>query len=210
MTLSRARALAAVLTVAAIVVLGAVLLTPGGPDRDGGDPGGRDLAPVTHAPEPAPSPKPDPAAIVDDPRASIAELTVRASDPDVRSVVWRLCRTPRCRRSDEALAVTDDGFVTRHLLPLPTHLYATPMDGVLLLGNGPAARIVQPDGSVTAVRWDAGEPAPLRDGEHLVTSHRFPCTASWWTVTPSPSTPSRAPRTRHSGRRSTREPPGAR
>ncbi|WP_134742118.1 sialidase family protein [Nocardioides sp. 503] len=169
------RGAVAVLLVTATAGLAVALLAPGSdesPPTPGGRPTTTPATAGTPSPAPQPDPPPDPASIVDDPQARMAGHTVRAADPDVRSVVWRLCRTPRCRRRDEVLAVTDDGFRTRHLLAVSPEVLETPLDGVFLLGRGARARLVQPDGSLTPVAWEASRPGPLRRGEHLVTVHR--------------------------------------
>lgn len=139
--------------------------------------------PAAERPAPAPSTTPsttpsavaetDLDAIVDDPEARITAVTVRRSDPSVRSVVWSLCRTPQCRRFDEVVAVTDDGFATRHLQALTSQTLATPLDGVFLLTRRRGSEILQPDGSRTAVDWDAGPAGPLSASEHPVGVHRF-------------------------------------
>ncbi|MFA6576493.1 MAG: hypothetical protein WCS84_13815, partial [Nocardioides sp.] len=132
--------------------------------------------PARQSPAPAPtsaSPEADLDAIVDDPEARIIGVTVRRDDPDVRSTLWSLCRTPKCYRADQVLAVTDNGFATRHLQALPQQTVETPLDGVFLLTNRRGGEILQPDGSRTPVSWEAGPPGPLRGSEHAVGIHRF-------------------------------------
>lgn len=119
------------------------------------------------------APKADLVGIVDDPEARIVGVTVRRSDPSVRSVVWSLCRTPKCHRADEVIAVTADGFATRHLHALPQQTLETPLDGVYLLTDRRGAEILQPDGSRTPVGWQAGPPGPLVRAEKPVGIHRF-------------------------------------
>jgi hypothetical protein len=160
--------------VAGTAVVGVVQLVPERAEPKASPAGGRTAAPTTPAAiTRAPGPVPDPAAIVDDPRARIVSSSVRVGDPAVRSVVWQLCRTPRCRWSDHALAVTADGFASRRLVPLSRDVVTTPLDGVFLLGTGLRARIVQPDGSLTPVDWDARPAGPVLDDEQLVGVHRF-------------------------------------
>ncbi|MDP2774085.1 MAG: sialidase family protein [Nocardioides sp.] len=118
------------------------------------------------------APKPDLADLVDDPKARIIDVTVRRNDPSVRSVLWSLCRTPECYRVDQVLAVTDDGFATRHLVVKPQQTVTTALDGVFLLTNRRGGEIVQPDGSRTPVDWRAGEPGPLTRSEHPVGIHQ--------------------------------------
>ena len=136
----------------------------------------RDAAP-SEAPSPTSSPSAtapvDLDALVDDPDARIVSSTVRRDDPSVRSIVWSLCRTPRCYRSDQVLAVTDDGFATRHLVAKSRDTWLTPLDGVYLLTRGRSGVIVQPDGSRTTVAWEAAPPGPVRTSEHAVGTHRF-------------------------------------
>lgn len=134
--------------------------------------------PARHSPMPAPppasgSPYVDLARIVDDPDARIIGVTVRRTDPSVRSVVWSLCRTPKCFRADQVVAVTNDGFATRHLVALPRQTVTTALDGVFLLTNRRGGEILQPDGSRTPVDWTAGRAGPLRGSELPVGVHRF-------------------------------------
>lgn len=129
-------------------------------------------SPATAAP-PSAEPGVDLDAVVDDPEARITAVTVRHDDPSVRSVVWSLCRTPKCYRADQVVAVTDDGFATRHLRALTQQTSETALDGVFLLATRRASEILQPDGSRTTVDWDARRAGPLGPSEEPVGTHRF-------------------------------------
>jgi hypothetical protein len=158
----------ACLTGAATVVLGAVLLVRESAGPEAPPSATRPTTAATAAPGPPPAPRRDLASVVDDPAAWIDAVTVRQGTPRVRSVIWRRCRTPRCSHSDRVLAVTDDGFATRHLVHLRGNAYYSPLDGVFVLGAGARAHIVRPGGALAKVDWGAGPPGPLSDGERLV------------------------------------------
>lgn len=137
------------------------------------------------APGPTPSPIPTPTVertvdkptvdklgadqIVDDPRAYPIEVVVAPDDPQIRAVVWRLCRSDNpCKGAQEAVALTDDGFATRHT--------TTVRFGVRYLGRGVFAddpglglpRILHPDGRVVEPSDIDRQTGPVRPGEVLV------------------------------------------
>lgn len=93
------------------------------------------------------------------------------SDPDVRATLWEVCARPRCGRELVALAVTDDGFRTRHVVAMPAGAWPTITavgDGAfhVRLGRGPG-ELIHSDGTTTPVNLD-DTTRPIAAGEALV------------------------------------------
>lgn len=109
----RARAVVAGFTIAAVAAAGLGFAL-----RPTGDP---HPAPVRPGPTPAHVKQAQPSArqIVDDSRSVVQQMMAVPGHEDVRATLWRLCATKTCATSYAAVAVTDDGFKTRHLLGLP-------------------------------------------------------------------------------------------
>jgi hypothetical protein len=117
----------------------------------------------------------DPAAVVDNPDASVAGLAVATDDPDVRAVLWQVCLR-RCHDRHAAIALTTDGFASRtlvpvspgaypHLAPAGRHAFLVTNDGrhPYLLGADGRKRQVTPPGPVAPVgaaevvtHWNGG------------------------------------------------------
>lgn len=106
----------------------------------------------------------DVAAVVDHPDARPVGIAVTPGDPDTKAVVWQ-------RGNRWALAVTDDGFVTRTLLAVPPGTDPVPgPEGTFVLTGGWRAdslRIVDVDGRNEAIT-DRGPVAPVDGGEIAV------------------------------------------
>ncbi|RJS46598.1 sialidase family protein [Nocardioides cavernaquae] len=103
------------------------------------------------------------AEIVADPRSRMETFAVSSDDPDVRAAVWQGCSSDqRCERK-YAVAVTDDGF--RHRTVLPTIYREAPMvhagerSFLVRTGLGTGIR-VDVDGATTDLRVDEGAALP--------------------------------------------------
>lgn len=122
------------------------------------------------APEPAvPSPTPStnqkadlsPEAIVDDPRATVDLVAVAPEDPDVRAVVWSLCKNRSCRQRQVAIAVTGDGFATRSVVGVRGEAaFVRPAAGwgaFVVSWDGPSPYLLRTNGSKVPIGRPSGE-----------------------------------------------------
>lgn len=153
----------------------AVLVTVAGVQLSGTDRPSRPVDVPRPTPTVAPTPEPDAhqrltaREIVEHPEAQLRRMVVSPAAPLTRAALWEVCRDERCRRSQQALAVTDDGFETRSELPIPPRAYplitAVGPAGFYLAWNQRTQMVVWADGStVQAVH----EPGPLQGNEVLV------------------------------------------
>lgn len=111
-------------TRAAVMALSAVVVTTAGVGVLSRPDGGREPGPTHPSPTTTPTARhvqqgPSAERVVDDPRSTVAQVVAVPGREEVRATIWRLCETRSCARSYAAVAVTDDGFRTRHLLQLP-------------------------------------------------------------------------------------------
>lgn len=129
---------------------------------------GHDAAP----PEPAPSPSPtastvdstvghatdpaaDPSAIIEDPHALLRSLAVDAHDSANVASLWQ-CRRECDNARGSAVAVSGDGFATRHVLS------AAGATSVTSLGEG--AFLLRPNRGLGEVVYSNGRKVPVREG----------------------------------------------
>lgn len=124
------------------------------------------------APTPTPTPRPTPTVatptkadrIVDDPRSSVVEVVVAAENPLTRAVVWQRCASAdQCR---QAVAFTDDAFVTRHTRESYAQLSYLG-HGVFTL-NDLGTELVRADGQDIPA-GTMGAMGPVRPGEVVMT-----------------------------------------
>lgn len=164
---NRSRAAAAAACVLAALAAGSTVLDLAGHSTEPRPANPQPTLHHVHRP-PGPDRGPLPEQVVDEPAASVDQVVVAAEDPDVRAVVWRLCRTQRCTHVDRALALTGDGFATRSVVRLredsdPAIVPAGARTFLVSL-DGPHPYLLDADGSRRPV--SAPAPAsPVRAGE---------------------------------------------
>lgn len=109
--------------------------------------------------------------VVDDPRSAVAQVVAVPGREEVRATIWRRCETSACATSYAAVAVTDDGFRTRHLLRLPKDAYpllsVADEETFAVSGLTRWPFLLHADGRRTDVRPPTAE-EPLAPGEVLL------------------------------------------
>ena len=108
--------------------------------------------------------------VVDDPGSRLSDLVVSEGDPDTRASVWSLCVDRSCDDRRYALALSDDGFATRTVLPRTwrdSPVVRSAGDDTFLVSRGRDWLLVRTDGSLTGVDIDRA-PDPVEEGEVVV------------------------------------------
>jgi hypothetical protein len=101
----------------------------------------------------------------------VAQVVAAPGREEVRATIWRLCETRSCATSYAAVAVTDDGFRTRHLLRLPQDAFpllsVADEESFAVSGITRLPFLLNVDGRRTDVRPPTGE-EPLAPDEVLL------------------------------------------
>lgn len=110
--------------------------------------------------------------VVDDPASLLTAYAERPGRPEVAAAVWRRCLSPkRCTSSATAVVVSDDGFRTRTILPLPTDrglgVRWVGADSFLVSVAWRPQWLVGADGTMDRAEWSR-RAGPLAAGETLV------------------------------------------
>ncbi len=108
--------------------------------------------------------------VVDDPGSRLSGLVVSEGDPDTRASVWSLCVDRSCDNRRYALALSDDGFATRTVLPRTwrdSPVVRSAGDDTFLVSRGRDWLLARTDGSLTGVDIDRA-PDPVEEGEVVV------------------------------------------